>query len=60
VRKNIALITGASRGIGAAIALELAASIDVVVNDAQHGREATAVVSATEAGGATAVALRAD
>ena len=60
VMKKIALITGASRGIGRAIALELAASFVVVVNYARHADDAAAVVSAIEAAGGGAVAVRAD
>jgi 3-oxoacyl-[acyl-carrier protein] reductase len=60
VRKKIALVTGASRGIGRAIALELAASFDVVVNYAQRDADAAAVVAAIEAAGGGAVAIRAD
>jgi 3-oxoacyl-[acyl-carrier protein] reductase len=58
--KKIALITGASRGIGRAIALELAASFVVVVNYARHADDAAAVVSVIEAAGGGAVAVRAD
>lgn len=60
MRKKIALVTGGSRGIGRAIALELAASFDVVVNDAHRGAEAAAVVAANEAAGGGALAIRAD
>jgi NAD(P)-dependent dehydrogenase (short-subunit alcohol dehydrogenase family) len=52
VRKKIALITGASRGIGRDIALALAAPFDVVVNYARHEADAAAVVA--EAAGGTA------
>jgi 3-oxoacyl-[acyl-carrier protein] reductase len=60
MRKKIALVTGASRGIGRAIALELAASFTVVVNYARRGADAAAAVAAIEAAGGAAVALQAD
>lgn len=60
MRKKIALVTGASRGIGRAIALELAASFDVVVNYAHRHADAAAVVTAIEAAGGVAIAIRAD
>jgi 3-oxoacyl-[acyl-carrier protein] reductase len=60
VRKKIALVTGASRGIGRAIALALAAPFDVVVNYARREADAAAVVAAIEGAGGTAVAIRAD
>jgi 3-oxoacyl-[acyl-carrier protein] reductase len=60
MRKKIALVTGASRGIGRAIALELAASFTVVVNYARRDADAAAAVAAIEAAGGAAVALQAD
>jgi 3-oxoacyl-[acyl-carrier protein] reductase len=60
VRKKIAVVTGASRGIGRAIALELAGSFDVVVNYARRAEEAAAVVAAIEAAGGAALAVQAD
>jgi len=56
-----ALVTGASRGIGAAIALELAArGAAVAVNYAGNATAAQKVVTAIEEAGGTAVALQAD
>ncbi|HZG84437.1 3-oxoacyl-[acyl-carrier-protein] reductase [Paenibacillus sp.] len=54
-----AIVTGASRGIGRAIALELAASgADVVVNYAGNEAAAREVVAAVEALGRKAIAVR--
>ena len=53
-------MTGASRGIGRAIALELGAAFDVVVNYAHRAQDAAAVVEAIEGGGGAALAVRAD
>jgi len=56
-----ALVTGASRGIGRAIALELAGmGAGVAVNYANGRAHAEAVVKEIEAGGGRAVALQAD
>ncbi|HEV1998049.1 MAG TPA: 3-oxoacyl-[acyl-carrier-protein] reductase [Candidatus Dormibacteraeota bacterium] len=56
-----ALVTGASRGIGRAIALELAAmGASVAVNYANGADAAQAVVKEIEAAGGRAVALQAD
>lgn len=56
-----ALVTGASRGIGRAIALELAASgASVAVNYSTSADAADAVVDQIESGGGTAVALGGD
>lgn len=58
---QVALVTGASRGIGAAIAAELAAcGATVVVNYASSEAAAAAVVGAIEAAGGRAWAHRAN
>lgn len=58
---RVALVTGASRGIGAAIAVALAeAGADVAVNFRARGQEAAAVVGAVQALGRRAVAIAAD
>ncbi|MFT5448721.1 MAG: 3-oxoacyl-[acyl-carrier protein] reductase [Gammaproteobacteria bacterium] len=58
---RVALVTGASRGIGAAIAVALAeVGADVAVNYRERAGEADAVVASIEALGRRAVAVRAD
>lgn len=58
---KVAIVTGASRGIGQAIATDLAANgAKVVVNYNQSKSDAEAVVAAIEDAGGTALALQAD
>ena len=59
--KQVAIITGASRGIGAAVAQRLAKDgFAVVINYAGNVAEADKVVAAISASGGTAIAIQAD
>ena len=58
---KVAVVTGSSRGIGRAIALDLAKEgAKVVVNYARSSEAAEAVVAEIVAGGSEAIALQAD
>ena len=61
IQGKIALVTGASRGIGRATALALAAAgVDVAVNYRSREQDAAEVVAAVQALGRRAVAVQAD
>jgi 3-oxoacyl-[acyl-carrier protein] reductase len=60
ISSRVAIVTGSSKGIGAAIALRLARTGPVVLNYVSDGSSADRIVAQIEAAGGRAVAVRAD
>ncbi|MBW1839692.1 MAG: SDR family NAD(P)-dependent oxidoreductase, partial [Deltaproteobacteria bacterium] len=61
LKEKVALVTGASRGLGKAIALQLAEEgAQVVVNYAKNAEKAKEVIAAIESAGGTALAMQTD
>ena len=61
LKEKIALVTGASRGLGKAIALHLAEEgAQIIINYAKNSEKAKEVVAAVESTGGKALAMQAD